>query len=369
MIEMIRCGDGPSIDSLDFSTIPVFASEDRVWWEPTDWLVSQYESGTKATSIRTYAGHLLDLLRQMEIDGKDLNDLDHAYMAAYLAALEATAPKAAQQFLRTQLSFLRWLELNGALRGVIGVGSLYKIALNEDFTWRPLRHRLKHIPDQDAPSDDAIEVTMASLVTQDDALRKRDELAMQWQASAGLRAKEVCGMEINDLPSRMLIDKCVHRGRPLRVRITHGKGGISRHVSVSSTLASLTRDWLDHGRPAIVAMANKRTGVSENHEEGALFLSRNGGHLRPQTLSNKVRAAFLTAVSAGDLALDERVWSHGLRHRFGTNDYRLRDEAGQPRAAFHTQRQLGHKKLSSTDTYVHRTEVDSAGAVPPLRRT
>lgn len=352
MIEAIRHGSELLFEGTDLGKIPLFIADKKVVWEPTRWLIERHEEGLAIGSVKTYGGHILDFYRQLEVDVRGIDDVDDAYLTEYHKALLSTAPNTAGQYLRSVIDHLNWLEGKGIARGLIGSGEGFKVNLDGDGDWLCESSSTKISNREDAPPSQAVEVVKSYLQTKGEEFQRRDELMIDWQLTAGLRAMEVCGLSLGDIPSRESVEKRLSRGGSIRVVVV-GKGRRARKVSVAPSLIFNTLDWVDVGRRQIVSrLAGSDAGVADS-PSGALFISSSGRALLPASLSNKIRSAYLAARQADAVDEDIRVWSHGLRHRFATDDHKARNDAGQARAAFHTKQALGHRNIGTTGVYIH----------------
>jgi integrase len=352
MIEAVRHGSELLFEGTDLGKIPLFITDERVVWEPTRWLIERHEEGIAIGSVKTYGGHILDFYRQLEVDGRGIDEVDDAYLTEYHNALLLTAPNTAGQYLRSVIDHLKWLEDKGIARGLIGNGDGFKVNLDGGGNWLSESYSTKRSNREDAPPTQAVEAVKSYLQTKVDEFQRRDELMIDWQLTVGLRAMEVCGLLLRDIPSRESSEKKLSRGKTIRIVVV-GKGRRARSVSVAPSLIFNTLDWVDAGRRQILSRLPKSDVAAADSPSGALFISLSGKALLPASLSNKIRAAYLAARQADAIDDDVRVWSHGLRHRFATDDHKARNDAGQPRAAFHTKQALGHRDIGTTGDYIH----------------
>jgi integrase len=137
---------------------------------------------------------------------------------------------------------------------------------------------------------------------------------------AGLRVQEALDLRPRDVD----LDTC-------QVTVRAGKGGKRRVVAVDPFSCSLLAAWLD--RRATLGLTGRHP-VFATYSEGAF------GHPWDQ------REARRSLARAGDRAgLTKRVHPHGLRHSHAVLLART-----QPLHV--VQRQLGHARLDSTQTYI-----------------
>ncbi len=159
----------------------------------------------------------------------------------------------------------------------------------------------------DQPPARATEVT--------EAVRLRDDAALELLYGSGLRVSELCGLSVED------VDR---RGRWATV---WGKGAKQRRVPISEPAAGTVARWLTEGRPA---MANPGSPPD------ALFLNSRGRRLGPRDVRR---------------ILDRRSPSpthpHALRHSFATH---MLDGGADLRVV---QELLGHASVRTTQVYTH----------------
>jgi integrase/recombinase XerC len=155
----------------------------------------------------------------------------------------------------------------------------------------------------------------------------RDAAALELLYGAGLRAQELCDLDLSD------VDR---QGAALRVV---GKGDRERRVPLGEPALAAVATWLSHGRPRLA-----RPGA----DAGALLVSIRGRRLRPsdvrRILGRRARLAGLPARSP-----------HALRHAYAT--HLLEGGAGLREI----QQLLGHASAETTQIYAHV-------AVPHLQR-
>ena len=151
----------------------------------------------------------------------------------------------------------------------------------------------------------------------------RDRALLEVLYGCGLRASEICGLNLDNL----YLDDGF-----LRV---FGKGAKERIVPIAGAADRALRRYLNEGRPAL-ARAAGATGDSAS----AVFLNQRGGRLGRQSIFNLVRKAG-AAINRYDLH------PHTLRHSFATHmlkggaDLRVLQEI------------LGHADMSTLQVYTH----------------
>ncbi|WP_280153250.1 site-specific integrase [Piscinibacter sp. XHJ-5] len=356
---------GCSICERTCSGLPVFVGQERVLWDPSDWLRKRFLGGLAPRSVRTYASHLCGLLDEMEREEITWATLSDEWLLAHFNKHLKNAPRTAPQALRTQLEFLAWLEANGRAKNLIGIGDLFRIELDDHGRWIWRGKRLKPISLPSLPSHEAIEATIENLEVRDPGLNSRNEFMMKWQSIVGLRAQEVCLLRIDQLPSRGHAEKLLDQRRAAKIKLTVTKGAASRTVSVHPLLVLEAHDWIENDREQILervgaaARARRVSYAAPN----TVFLSNRGTPLNPRAYSNLIRTAFKNACTNHDVDPTDRVWCHGLRHRGLTDDLAHRRDAGQRAPALHTMHQAGHRSLASLSPYIHLVDDDSV--MPP----
>ncbi len=152
----------------------------------------------------------------------------------------------------------------------------------------------------------------------------RDRALLEVLYGCGLRASEICGLNLDNL----YLDDGF-----LRV---FGKGAKERIVPIAGAAERALRTYLADGRPSLARGASRGDGASE----GAVFLNQRGGRLGRQSVFNLVRKA---GASIGRYNLHP----HTLRHSFATHmlkggaDLRVLQEI------------LGHADMSTLQVYTH----------------
>lgn len=83
-----------------------------------------------------------------------------------------------------------------------------------------------------------------------------------------------------------------------------------------------TRDYIDFERREVIKKFRQKASLEKEIYDPTeeIFLSlKTGQALHPRTFSNQIKSAWHQAVKSGELTEDQHVWTHGLRHRFATN--------------------------------------------------
>lgn len=196
-------------------------------------------------------------------------------------------------------------------------------------------------------------------------LQLRDRALFELAYACGLRAEELTTLDL---------DAIDHDSEQVRVE---GKGRKTRFVPVGEHALAALADYLERGRPELVAAARVPEGRSGGEpaergrppasvgvasgarpggvggtggrgEDRALFLSRRGRRLYTSDVRRRLRG---WARRSGVEASAGQVGPHALRHSFATH---LLDGGADLRAI---QELLGHASVSSTQIY---TRVESA---------
>ncbi|MBF4613630.1 tyrosine recombinase XerC [Curtobacterium sp. VKM Ac-1376] len=156
----------------------------------------------------------------------------------------------------------------------------------------------------------------------DDPTALRDLALVELLYAAAIRVSELVGLDVTDLD----------RGR-LTVRVL-GKGSKERVVPFGVPARDALEAWLERGRPALAARAERPAGT-------ALFLGDRGARLG-------VRSAYrVVARLLGDLPGEGPSGPHTFRHTAATH---LLDGGADLRAV---QELLGHASLGTTQIYTH----------------
>lgn len=146
----------------------------------------------------------------------------------------------------------------------------------------------------------------------------RDRAILETLYGCGLRASELCGLDLRSV----VLDEAL-----LRV---HGKGGKERVVPVMGTAAAALSAYLEQGRGELVGRRPTQ----------AVFLNVRGGRLSRQSVHAIVERY-------GRVAGIEGLHPHTLRHSYATH---LLEGGADLRAV---QELLGHANIATTQLYTH----------------
>lgn len=335
-----------------------------------DWLTLEHfldlHRSVEVSSLKLYATHLLDFLSQLEIDGLNLDDVTDEWLIAYKHSLLdrknssgiRNSSNYVSQVLRTVVYYLHWLEQNKFVRNVIGETKYHKVRVQA--TVRGIKHPLAKSGEgankpKVTPRKDWIETVKTYGPNRED-LAERFELMIDWGMGAGLRAHEICALTISQLPLRKTAENALTEGRKLSLKLTVTKGSKPAKIPVSPLLILKTWDYIELYRADITEwFANKAKSQYQVYREpDEIFLSRNTGKaVKRRSFSNSIRTAFLKAVEAGDLTVDERVWTHGLRHNFTNNLLKGADAAGLKRPEALVKQATRHAHEDSLEGYAN----------------
>ena len=141
----------------------------------------------------------------------------------------------------------------------------------------------------------------------------RDRAIMELLYSSGLRASELCALDVSDF-------------RETSVQVRNGKRGKTRTLPLTRTAQEFIREYLEKHRP-------------ETYVE-ALFVTTQGKRMRRQLLCKSITNYAEHAELFG-------VSTHTLRHACATH---LLDEGADIRLI---QEILGHSSLQATQRYTH----------------
>ncbi len=155
----------------------------------------------------------------------------------------------------------------------------------------------------------------------------RNKAILELIYSSGLRIGEVASILISDLD---------HKRRLVRIS---GKGGKQRIVPMGAIALQSIRDYLD-----------SRHELNPANEEKHLFVTRSGKPFNNKQL-NVILQRYIRLV-----AQQKGYSPHTLRHSFATH---LLSRGADLRAI---QEMLGHRNLSTTETYTHVTLEDIKSA-------
>ena len=284
----------------------------------------------------TQNNHSISPLRQRMIEDMTLRKLDPHTQAGYIRAvkrlthfLKRSPQKATGEDLR---AFQLHMASSGVSRTTInatitGLRFFFEVTLERPEAMKkmsPVRVERK-LPVVLSPAE------VARLLQAAPGLKYQAAFAVGY--GAGLRAGEVIGLKVTD----------IDRARKV-IRVEQGKGRKDRYAMLSPTMHQLLRAWYRRAHAKGKMLPN-----------GWLFPGQNP--INPLS-TRQLNRAFHTALELAEI--EKRVSLHSLRHAYATHllehkiDIRL------------IQVLLGHKKLTTTQTYSHVADTLLREVVSPL---
>lgn len=367
-------------DSVDFygslhGKFPVILSEDlTVHRLSLQYLLSLRVMCAERTLI-TYAHHICDFLTQLEVDNNGCSDeqrlawdeIDDSWLEGYRNELlsrsganKDNSKNYVAQVLRTVIAYLEWTQTQGYSYNLIGTEEQCRVRLlpskKEGVVSHPLVKRLskeKSVP-RTAPRMDWIEIVKAHTTLVGSNLQARFELMVDWGVVVGLRAHEICALNIEQLPERKTAENAAIAAENIFINVVISKGSKPKVIPISPLLVKRTWDYIENDRSSIVSTHRKRKRKKKEVyvEPSKIFLSSTVGRaLHPRSFSNQVRSAFLYAVECDVLTMDELVWLHGLRHRFTTDILKALDTKGVKKVEEVARHLTRHDSSDSLEVY------------------
>lgn len=212
-------------------------------------------------------------------------------------------------------------------RRMASVSGLHRFLVREDITEKtpakPLRLPKTDTALPDTLSIDSVGRILESVVPDSD-LHIRDKAVLEVLYGCGLRASEICNLNMRDLD--------LNGG----FIVVFGKGSKERVVPISGMALQAMEEYVQKPR----ANLSMKAKSPKSKDVGAVFLNARGGRLTRQGLYGIVRSAG-KAIGVNDLH------PHTLRHSFATHmlaggaDLRI------------IQQILGHSDISTTQIYTH----------------
>ena len=320
---------------------------------------------------RTYSKHLCDFFSQLEVENPEVSFdyIDDDWLEAYADQIlerNSNFPIYVSQILTTVINFLVWCEDNEYCKNLIGTASTFKIRIisNKDsFTHQLIQYYSKQkSPLKLAPKEEWIEKVLAVEHFKSNSLETRFSVMVDWGKDAGLRAHEICALNIDQIPARDEIEKSLIAKENIYIVLNVTKGMKKSTIPVSPDLLKKTRDYMDFERKEIIKKFREKSQLTRKaySPPQEVFLSlKTGQALHPRTLSNQIRTGWCQAVKDGELKEDQHVWTHGLRHRFATTILKGVSEKTNIRDPQQVTKMLTrHKHASTVDTYTARLYLD-----------
>ncbi|SHF66326.1 MULTISPECIES: site-specific integrase [Halomonadaceae] len=343
---------------------PLILTEDyRVNWL-TLHFIFYLARKSAVSSVKTYAVHLTDFYSQLEVDKLDVFDVDDDWLSAYKQYLirrnderPENTQNYASQVIRTVVLYCSWLTEQGFSDVLCGEGIGYNIQISAGRKGG-IKHPLIKNENSDskaisAPWTQWIEVIKKYGPKRED-LARRFELMIDWGRLGGLRAHEICGLKVWQLPDKESAFKKLEKKRKIKIKLFVTKGGEEGCIYVPPLLVIKTWEYVEIYRRDVVRKHKKiQKKKRENYlEPDYIFLSdATGGPSTPRGFSNTVRKAFLTAVEDKQLSTDERVWLHGLRHNFISLKFKAADDMKIKHSENYVRQSSRHKSVDSLGGY------------------
>lgn len=262
-------------------------------------------------SVRAYLGDVAGMLehaRRMQVT--DLEALDLRTLRSWLAQ-QRTMGRSRSTIARRATAarvFTAWLANTGRVTADRGasLGS---------------PKQAKGLPDVLRPDEAAALIAGAvrAASEQPGPVGLRDVALLELLYATGVRVGELCALDRDDID----LDR-----RVLRVL---GKGRKERTVPFGVPAHQALRNWLDRGRPELVAP----------HSGAAVFLGVRGGRIDQRLVRQMVHDRIRDVPGAPDIG------PHGLRHTAATH---LLEGGADLRSV---QELLGHASLATTQLYTH----------------
>jgi len=154
----------------------------------------------------------------------------------------------------------------------------------------------------------------------------RDKAILEVLFSTGIRNNELCGLNIEDVDNQQGL-----------IRIEHPKGGddYQRVIPIGEEAIKCVELYLKEIRPGL-----------ENGDQKALFVFHNGHRLQNETVLNIVKKY------AFQCGLRKKITPHSFRVTCATAMHRNGADI------LYVQKQLGHKKITSTERYTRLNPKD-----------
>ncbi len=279
-------------------------------------------AGAAPATVRAYSSDMaafVDWAGRLGADGPE--DVDRLTLRRYLAYL--TTRRYERRTIARRAAAVRryfdWARRRGLiaadparrLSAPAGEGRLPRVLTDDemDEILEPVRAEPAAVREEGSPG----RRTDGELVAR--ALELRDDALLELLYGSGLRVSELCGLDLDD------VDLAA-------ANVTvWGKGSKQRRVPASAASVQALREYLQLGRPGLVAA---------HTPAGALLVNRRGGRMGPRDVRR---------------VLDRRspvpTHPHALRHTYAT---RLLDGGADLRVV---QELLGHANLRTTEIYTH----------------
>jgi len=164
----------------------------------------------------------------------------------------------------------------------------------------------------------------------------RNRLIAELMWVSGMRRSEVCGLTVLVVPENLESTR-----DEFKVISVRGKGAKYRKVKLPVRLLRSMSRYIKADRNRLL----KRSGVRTDQ----IWISQNGQPINP--------AAINKAFANNERASGLKVSPHTLRHSYAVNRLRYLQDRKIPSALKILQGELGHAHLSTTQIYLHETDV------------
>jgi site-specific recombinase XerD len=363
VVRIVRTLEGGSQIPANF---PVLVSREMVIIEPAfAWLLMLATIPGRSHSsdtLRTYAEHLYEWLDTLEQSGVDWREVSEGHLAAWrnrmLSGVSAHTRRPFSRStindrVRTVCRFYLWAHQ----RGWVEAAPFHFVDVRVSQA-RPTF--LAHIKGpRGVTAANVLTVAqherlprslrVAELKRFFDELRMPHHLIAQWALTSGMRRKELCGLEVRQVPN--VLHLAAEENPLIGVPLTITKGDEPRTVYLPIGLIDRTQRYLAEERESLVRRM-KRQDVQYRCSD-RLFLNRRG---RPVTRARLTRV-FSDAFRAAGLSAS----GHWLRHTFAMMMLvRLQEQARRSpdmNPLKIVQVLLGHRSIHSTSIYLRCVEL------------
>lgn len=315
----------------------------------------------------TYSKHICDFFSQLEVENPEssFDHIDDDWLEAYADQIlhrNQNTPVYVSQLLSSIIHFLIWCESRDYCKNLIGTEPSFKIRIistQHSFTHKLIQYYSKQKSQLKlAPKEQWVEKILAVEHFKSKNLETRFSLMVDWGKEAGLRAHEICALDIKQIPTRDIIEQSMIDEKNLYIELVVTKGMKKNTIPVTPMLLKKTRDYMDFEREEIIKKHRQKARLERKAyiPPTEIFLSlKTGQSLHPRTLSNQIKSSWHQAVESGELKENQRVWTHGLRHLFATNTLKDISEVKKFRDPQQVAKLLTrHKHASTLDIYTAR---------------
>jgi len=263
------------------------------------------ECGLSSNTLWAYERDVTDFLRFASATGAALEGLRASFLVDYVEHCRRSglAPNSVWRRLVAVKMFLKFLVMEGYIAG----------APMEAFQTPRLWKKMPGVL-----SVEEVE-RLLNAPSEEERLGLRDRAVLEMLYATGVRASEVCGLDVGSVNLDYGFVRC------------YGKRMKERLVPVGSRALDALRRYMELCRPSLV----------KEPQEQALFLTRSGKRMSRQTVWERVRKYARQAGIAGS------VHPHTLRHSFATH---MLSGGADLRSV---QIMLGHADISTTEIYTH----------------